>query len=232
MRPFQCVKHFETPREWLGMTFGALLTAAWAIFFAPEVAGVFATAFFMSSILIWKAKALFFRMYSVLVFFLCAIFLGLGAWNASPLFGFLALFSGMHGALILLWARRLYSEGYFPPDLHWSQGWPKTQPRISATWKSPSVEEIQLLGIHRLDHAGAVFVTFEQAWEVQHIKPKGSSVRLVFQNEEILVPVRPVVYSQSKRFLTVRWGDQSADLTKQLSDFVEKIRGFDYAEAR
>ena len=234
MRPFQCVKHIALPRPWAATVALTILTAGWSRFFSPEIFLLFGIACAVCASLIYFGRSQFFGAYRVVCWAQAIGLGGLALGSHAPFYGFMALASGLHAVLVLQWAKMVFALGYFPPVLPWYQGRARSQPWIQVSWLSATGEEQPLAGLQKVDFVGATVIAdapriaqWVDGWRAH---PDGGRLKICLGDDEILVPVRPVVYSQEKNFLSFKWSRQSADLEKRLADFVEKLRGYNYAD--
>lgn len=148
-----------------------------------------------------------------------------------PLLGFYSIFLLAFFTLELTWLHTELSRSFIDPELHWYQGLPKGIPGLSCSLDAGG--RPLHLKVSRMDQDGVFLYATPKDQDstllldilLQH---KQVELTLCFEQNEVTCKGAPIVTIADGAGAGIQFLTHSADLRKNIGDFVEILRGQGY----
>lgn len=154
-----------------------------------------------------------------------ALWCGLTAWlslrSRNPSLAFFGVLLGAYWTLMYAWLRHEMQRSFFDPGLRWFQGLPRPIPSLECEIQGEAGGKVR---VSRIDQDGAFL--FANA-PLAAFSAEGGERDLIFQFREARVSCRgvPVRTLDDRLGAGFQFLGMSPDARKDLSDFVENLRG-------
>ncbi len=183
------------------------------------------------SIWLWSAKR---SAYSIVVV-LSVVWIVVSAWTAIktryPALGFFVIFLLGFFCLVLPWIRNEMNRSFFNPQLMWYQSLPKPIPGLKC--QLANGEKVLDLRVSRIDIDGAFIFSSDDQRRISTFLASvnsGKTLEMLFRFRDCQVSCNgnPILLVGKGVGVGVQFIELSADLRKEVGDFVEMLRGGGY----
>lgn len=158
----------------------------------------------------------------------------LSLWQAfhtrHALLGFFTLFLIAFISIEIIWIKSEISKSYFNPLLRWFESLPKPLRELHCTVSPPQSDKHQESRVSRIDSDGLFLVNKTPLFTSDQLKSGAPiELRVRFQGKSIQCKGIPITSISDRRGIGIQFLRTSADLGKELEDFIENLRGKGYA---
>ena len=159
----------------------------------------------------------------------------------NPALGFFTVFLISFATTVLFWISKEMNRSYFNPGAEWFQGLPESIPEISCkigfggiAGGSETEQFWKQCRVARMDDEGA-FVFCEQAVFGRDSLPvlrKSAKVEMIFSHKECQLRCqgKPIRLLHQNQGVGIRFTGLTPDISKELGDWVERLRGKGYVD--